>query len=148
MGTRPGIYLDLLQRDIARLGIANLTLVPESREVFDYFVAADLFVCSSFEESVPRVVLEAMAFRTPLVTTDVHGIADLIGQRQDGYLVPPDDHLALSQMMWICLAKERSGKSLTPTAYSKVLRYYDSRRVLPQHAELAREAWLTSGGPG
>ena len=142
VGARPGIYLDLLLRDLKRLGLPNVTLVPETRDVFDFFVAADLFVCTSYEESFPRVVMEAMAFRTPMVTTDVHGVAELVGQRQDGYLVPPGDPIALSKMMWTCLAKERSGKSLTPTAYSKVLRLYDYAKVLPAHVELAREAWL------
>ena len=147
VGARPGIYLDLIQRDLARLGLAKVTLVPETREVADFFVAADLFVCSSYEESFPRVVMEAMVMRTPMVTTDVHGIAEMVGQRQDGYLVPPGDPVALSRMMWTCLAKERSGKSLTPTAYSKALRYYDSAKVLPRHVELAREAWLTGNIP-
>lgn len=142
VGARPGIYLDLLLRDLKNLGLTNVTLVPETREVFDFFVAADLFVCTSYEESFPRVVMEAMAFRTPMVTTDVHGIAEMIGQRQDGYLVAPGDPIALSKMLWTCLAKERSGKSLTPTAYSKALRYYDYEKVLPLHVELAREAWL------
>jgi len=145
VGARPGIYLDLLQRDLARLALPNVTLVPETREVFDFFVAADQFVCTSYEESFPRVVMEAMAFRTPIVTTDVHGIAEMIGQRQQGYLVPPGDHLALSRMMWTCLAKERSGKSLAPTAYSKALRCYDHRKVLPHHVALAREAVLAHG---
>ena len=56
--------------------------------------------------------------------------------------MPPGDPIALSKMMWTCLAKERSGKSLTPTAYSRALRYYDSFKVLPRHVELAQEAWL------
>ena len=144
VGARPGIYLDLLKRDLARLELPNVTLIPETREVFDFFVAADQFVCTSYEESFPRVVMEAMAFRTPIVTTDVHGIAEMIGQRQQGYLVKPGDHLGLSRLMWTCLAKERSGKSLTPTAYSKALRLYDHRKVLPFHVDLAREAWLAS----
>ena len=143
VGARPGIYLDLLQRDLKRLALTNVTLVPETREVFDFFVAADQFVCTSYEESFPRVVMEAMAFHTPIVTTDVHGIAEMIGQRQQGYLVPAGDHLALSRMMWTCVAKERSGKSLTPTAYSKALRYYDHRRVLTFHVALAQEACLS-----
>ena len=147
VGARPGVYLDLLQRDLARLGLPNVTLVPETREAADFFIAADLFVCSSFEESFPRVVMEAMAFHTPMVTTDVHGIVEMVGQRQDGYLVPPGDPVALSKMMWTCLAKERSGKSLTPTAYSKALRFYDSTKVLPRHVDLAREAWLSANVP-
>ena len=142
VGARPGIYLDLLKRDLVRLALPNVTLIPETREVFDFFIAADQFVCTSYEESFPRVVMEAMAFRTPIVTTDVHGIAEMIGQRQHGYLVSAGDHLGLSRMMWTCLAKERSGKSLTPTAYSKALRSYDHRKVLPFHVALAREAWL------
>jgi O-antigen biosynthesis protein len=147
VGARPGIYLDLLKRDLARLELTNVTLIPETREVFDFFVAADQFVCTSYEESFPRVVMEAMAFRTPIVTTDVHGIAEMIGQRQQGYLVSPGDHFALSRMMWTCIAKERSGKSLTPTAYSKALRYYDHRKVLPFHVALAKEAWLNHPSP-
>ncbi len=142
VGARAGIYLDLLQRDIARLGLTNLTLVPETREALDFFVAADLFVCTSYEESFPRVVMEAMACHTPIVSTDVHGIADLIGQRQDGYLVKPGDADGLARMMHTCLAKERSGKSLAPPAYSRVRRHHDAARVLPGHADLAREAVL------
>jgi glycosyltransferase involved in cell wall biosynthesis len=142
VGARPGVYLDLIERDLARLGLPNVTLIPETNAAFDFFGLADLFVCTSYEESFPRVVMEAMAFRTPIVSTNVHGIAEMIGQRQQGYLVPPGDPVALSRMMWTCLAKERSGKSLTPTAYSKALRFYDHHKVLPVHADLAREAVL------
>ena len=39
-------------------------------------------------------------------------------------------------------ANAHGGKSLAPTAYSKALRYYDHRKVLPRHVELAREAVL------
>jgi len=142
VGAREGITLDLLRRDIARLGLGNVTIVPETRDVFDFFTAADLFVCTSYEESFPRVVMEAMGFRTPVVSTDVHGIADLIGQRQDGYLVRAGEAAELSRMMHTCLAKERSGKSLAPTAYSRVLRFHAAAHVLPWHTDLAREAWL------
>ena len=145
VGVRPGIYLDLLLRDLARLSLTNVTLVPETREAFDFFLAADVFACSSYEESFPRVVMEAMAFGIPIVSTDVHGIRDLIGQRQDGYLVKPGDPEGFARMLHTCLAKERNGKSLAPTARSKVMRSHDARRILPLHADLAREAWLATG---
>lgn len=142
IGARPGLYLDLLQRDLARLGLANVTVVPETPAVYEFFAAADMFVCTSYEESFPRVIMEAMAFRVPIVSTDVQGIADLIGQRQDGYLVKSGDAEGLARMMEVCLAKERSGKSLAPTAYSRLLRNHDHRLVLPRHVTLAREAVL------
>ncbi|HET7536114.1 MAG TPA: glycosyltransferase [Candidatus Didemnitutus sp.] len=142
VGGRAGIYLDLIEGEIKRMGITNIDIVMETRDAYHYFGLADMFVCSSFEESFPRVVLEAMAFQTPIVSTDVHGIPEMVTQRQDAYLVPPGDHLALSRMMKTCLDKERSGKSLAPAAYSRVLRFYDFHKVLPYHVELAREATL------
>lgn len=142
VGGRAGVYLDLLVEEIKRMKIPNIDIIMETRDAYHYFCLADMFVCSSFEESFPRVVLEAMAFRTPIVSTDVHGIPEMVTQRQDAYLVPPGDHLALSKMMKTCLDKEAGGKSLTPTAYSRALRYFDYQKVLPYHVELAREAFL------
>jgi glycosyltransferase involved in cell wall biosynthesis len=142
VGGRAGIYLDLLVEEIKRMSIPNIDIIMETRDAYHYFALSDMFVCSSFEESFPRVVLEAMAFRTPIVSTDVHGIPEMVTQRQEAYLVPPGDHLALSRMMKTCLDKESGGKSLTPTAYSRALRYYDYGKVLPYHVELAREAFL------
>ncbi|HEY8994445.1 MAG TPA: glycosyltransferase [Lacunisphaera sp.] len=142
VGGRAGIYLDLLLEEIKRMAIPNIDIVMETRDAYHYFALSDMFVCSSFEESFPRVVLEAMAFRTPIVSTDVHGIPEMVTQRQEAYLVPPGDHLALSRTMKTCLDKERGGKSLTPTAYSKALRYFDYHKVLPAHVALAREAYL------
>lgn len=147
VGGRESLYQGFLREEIKRLGLQDrLEIVMETRAVYDYFGLADLFVCSSFEESFPRVVLEAMAFRTPIVTTDVHGIPEMVTQRQDAYLVPAGDHLAMARMMKTCLDKERSGKTLTGTAYSRVLRHYDHRKVLPRHVELAREAVLDFDG--
>lgn len=147
VGGRESLYQGFLREEIKRLGLQDrLEIVMETRAVYDYFGMADLFVCSSFEESFPRVVLEAMAFRTPIVTTDVHGIPEMVTQRQDAYLVPAGDHLAMAKMMKTCIDKERSGKTLTGTAYSRVLRYYDHRKVLPKHVALAREAVLDFDG--
>lgn len=142
VGGRPSAYLEMLMADIRALGVTNIDVIPETREVYDFFQLSDLFVCSSFEESFPRVVLEAMAFRTPIVSTDVHGIRDMLRNRAEAYLMPPGDAALTSQLMRTCLAKERSGKSFTGPAFSKVLRYYDHDRVLPAHADLAREAFL------
>ncbi len=142
VGGRAGVYLDLLKADIKDLGLQNLDIIAETRDAYDFFKVADLFVCSSFEESFPRVVLEAMAFKVPIVSTDVHGIPDMVKDRAEAWLVKPGDHLALARLIKTCLDKERSGKSFAPTAYSKVLRYYSYERVLPYHVSLAREAVL------
>ena len=60
-----------------------------------YYAAFDVFVMSSRAEGLPMVLLEAMAARTPIVTTSVGGIPDLLSP-SEGMLVPPEDPGALA----------------------------------------------------
>ena len=57
---------------------ARVTLASETADVGRYYQAADIFVCSSRIECYPRVTQEAMAFKLPLVTTPVYGLAEQV----------------------------------------------------------------------
>jgi glycosyltransferase involved in cell wall biosynthesis len=72
-----------------------LGAVPDAAR---YFAAFDLFVMSSRAEGLPMVLLEAMAAGTPIVTTNVGGIPDLLSPAE-GALVASDDPRALAAAM-------------------------------------------------
>jgi len=74
---------------------ARVTLVPETADVAQYFIAADIFVCTSRVESYPRVILEAMAFGLPIVTTPVFGIREQVRENVNGVFYEPGDVEAL-----------------------------------------------------
>ncbi len=147
VGGSPGEYQDSLEADIARLGLGEvITIVHETDRVYEYFRAANLFACSSFEESFPRVLLEAMAFETPIVSTDVHGVSEMVTNKAEAYLVPPGEPVAFAQTIKTCLDKLLHGTSTVPMGYSKVVRAYGMDAVLPKHADIAREAVLDYDG--
>jgi glycosyltransferase involved in cell wall biosynthesis/GT2 family glycosyltransferase len=147
VGGRPGEYQDSLIKDIERLGLSGIIeIINETDRVYEYFRAANIFVCTSFEESFPRVLLEAMAFEAPIVSTDVHGIPEMVTDKAEAYLVPPGDPIKFAKAMKTCLDKLLHGTSTVPMGYSKVVRAYDINRVLPKHADLAREAVLDYDG--
>ena len=96
------------------------------------------FVCSSYEESFPRVVLEAMAFELPIVSTGVHGIPEIVRSEREALLVPPGDSAALASALQRLLASPEIGRALAHQARTRVAAEFDSRIILPRHTALAR----------
>lgn len=63
-------------------------------DVDDILLVTDIFVLSTHWEGSPLVILEAWANRKPVVASDVHGVADLVEDNENGLLVKsgdPDD---------------------------------------------------------
>lgn len=74
------------------LGLARrVRLVPVTDDVTPWWVMADGFVLASDVESLPRSIIEAMAFEVPVVATDVGGVSELVVDGKTGFLVAPND---------------------------------------------------------
>lgn len=64
-----------------------------------YYSAADVVVLPSFYESFGMVALEAMACGTPVVVSQVGGLAFLVQDGDTGFTVPVDDPNALAERL-------------------------------------------------
>jgi D-inositol-3-phosphate glycosyltransferase len=64
-----------------------------------YYSAADVLIMPSHYESFGMVALEAMACGTPVVASQVGGLAFLIQDGETGFVVPGGDPLALSERL-------------------------------------------------
>lgn len=60
-------------------------------DIAQHYRAADIFIMPSYREGFPRVVLEAMAAGLPIVATDAGGTRDLLGPKQQHFVVPRED---------------------------------------------------------
>jgi glycosyltransferase involved in cell wall biosynthesis len=84
-----------------RLGLDSRCLWERSqRAVMDFYAAADLYVSPSREDSFGMPVLEAMACGLPVITSKFAGVAELISNGVDGFILEdPDDVRALSTVI-------------------------------------------------
>ncbi|HRI81222.1 MAG TPA: glycosyltransferase family 4 protein [Opitutaceae bacterium] len=139
VGARPGLFLETLKEELARLNLGTLAcFLPETGEIFDFYHLADIFVCTSFEESFPRVLLESAAFRKLIVSTDVNGIAEMLGPG-DAWLVPAGDRYRLAAALKEALTAHFTGDRTRPErARATVLRKYHQTQSLPRHMRLLR----------
>lgn len=136
---------DAMLADVLRgLGVGNLAIHPETTDHLRYYHAADLLACSSYEESSPRVVLEAMAWGLPIMASAVHGIPELVRSGQEALLLPAGDTVAWAEGLARLLNAPGLGRDLAAGARARVVENFDAVAVLPQHlaliATLAAEA--------
>lgn len=82
---------------VAASGLGErVELIPVTPDVHPWYQLADLLVCASDIESLPRTVLEAMAVETPVLATSVFGLPELIDDGETGWLCEPRDVPALA----------------------------------------------------
>lgn len=70
---------------------------------FEFFEKADIFVHPTFSDCFPLVLLEAMQFSLPIVSTFEGGIPDIIEDGKTGFLVKQEDSEALANMLEILI---------------------------------------------
>ena len=71
----------------------KVQLISKVKNVHDYYNKASVFAFSSKAEGFPNVLLEAMDFGLPSISTDCnYGPSELIVDGENGFLVPVDDH--------------------------------------------------------
>jgi D-inositol-3-phosphate glycosyltransferase len=73
-------------------GLAGrVELVPTTPEIQQWYGVSDLVVCPSRIESLPRAVIEAMAWERPVLATSVFGLPELIEHGSTGWLCEAGD---------------------------------------------------------
>ncbi|SHI81784.1 Glycosyltransferase involved in cell wall bisynthesis [Dethiosulfatibacter aminovorans DSM 17477] len=60
-------------------------------DIRELLTIADIFLFSSYQEGLPRSMMEAMSAGLPCISSEVRGNVDLIENGKGGYLYKPDD---------------------------------------------------------
>lgn len=107
LAARPGITLALagdgpmrpdMEQLAQSLGIADrVRFLGQREDIPDLITAADLLLLTSRSEGVPQAVTQALGLGTPVVSTDVGGVPELIRHEQTGLLVPAEDPPAVAE---------------------------------------------------
>jgi glycosyltransferase involved in cell wall biosynthesis len=134
-----------LKSQAAELGIdRNLLFLGFRDDVHHLLQAMDVFAMSSLSEGLPVSILEAMASKTPVVSTDVGGIKEVIKHKETGFLVLPQSHGSLAEGLMTCLREEKLRKKIVSNAYNLVNQKHSLASMLEEYEKLYQS--LGQGG--
>jgi glycosyltransferase involved in cell wall biosynthesis len=100
-------YARSLRQFAERSGLGDrLRIEPITADPHPWHMVADFHACASDLESLPRSLLEAMAFETPIVSTDVFGVTEIIEDGVTGYRCATRDAAGLTHALDRALSAE------------------------------------------
>ncbi|WP_306005077.1 glycosyltransferase [Aquicoccus porphyridii] len=115
-------------------------------EVADMLGQSDLLILPSFAEGLPVVLMEALAGETPVVTTQIAGIPELVRDGETGHLCPPGDAGALARAIAAVLDDPDRARAMAARGRVIVTREFNSRIEAARLASLFA-AYATPGTP-
>lgn len=77
----------------------NINFIDSTTEIGSFYLAADVFLLCSRVESYPRVVLEALAFGLPIISTPVFGVVEQLPTPADACFYQPGEVGLLAKQM-------------------------------------------------
>lgn len=122
----PDAEMARLQELRLRLGIHDIVtfLGAKDQDTLPYYyAAAEMVVMPSHYESFGMVALEAMATGTPVIASEVGGLAFLIRDGENGFHVPSRDPDALAERIYELLTNEMCRRRLGKQAQQHARQY-------------------------
>lgn len=78
-----------LKKKVKELQLSEkINFLGFQKDVHSYLALSDVKLLASYSESFPLVILESARAETPVISTDVGGVKDLISDERFGWIVP------------------------------------------------------------
>lgn len=126
-------------RDAVNMPVYSLGYASGDRIKAVVYSAADLFVLPTRAETFGLVLLESMACGTPVISTRVGGVPDLVRPGVTGYLTAIGDYEDTARRVEELLADESLRRQMAENCIRIVAQEFTLERQVQAHIDLYRE---------
>ncbi len=137
-----------LEAEAERLEMRNISFLGNRKDIGSVYAALDVVALTSLNEGTPLSLIEAMASRTPVISTVVGGVVDLLGpvrENGDGFCVcdrgigiEAADARKFANGLIYLLKNERLREELAAAGHQFVSQNYSKDRLIENIRQLYR----------
>jgi glycosyltransferase involved in cell wall biosynthesis len=103
---------------------SKVSFVGNSTSIYNYYNTSKIFAFTSQSEGFPNVLIEAMYFELPCISTDCpSGPSEIISDGSNGFLIPVNDQIALENKLTLLMSSESLRKKIGEKAFLSVKEY-------------------------
>jgi glycosyltransferase involved in cell wall biosynthesis len=138
-----GDFLEGAKEMVLHLGIKNrviFTGMVDIESLPEHINAADIFVLPTLrKEGLPLSILEAMACKIPVITTNIGGNASIVKNGFNGLLIPPGDMTKLEESISLLLHDSDLSHQLADNGYHFVQQKFSAQMMINHFESLMIE---------
>jgi len=136
----PDIMTESVNFQVRQLQLQEQVVLKSSMsqvELRHELKAHDIFLLSSLKEGIANVVLEAMALGVPVISTNCGGLAEVISNKETGWLVPVRNPEAIADaIIEVSKTSEHELQIITQHAHDLVKAEFNSEDSIRKFAKL------------
>lgn len=125
--SREEVQAYILENNLTNTIVVDHALYDE--EKYEAFKTADIFIHPTLNDAFPLVILEAMQFALPVISTFEGAIAEIVTDGITGYLVPKNDPLALAQKAEELICNPEKRIQMGKAGKEKFLTHYTADKL-------------------
>ena len=135
-----GPEMDRIRGLVQKYHLGDAFILPGySDDMPAFYRSIDVFVNTSLHEGIPMSILEAMAFRLPVVAADVGGIPEIIDDHVDGFLVRSRDARSYAAICERLYHDEQLRETISDRAEKKIQREFSFGVMASKYHRLYHE---------
>lgn len=134
----------LIADEIRRAAEQTIYLTYEEgvspEEAHDLIRKADVVVCCSWDETGPLILMEALAFGKPILSTTVGAVSEYLSPGEDGLFFTPGDAAGLAEAIQRLVTEPKLLDDLGRTARRTYEKYFTFDRFAEEFGAIVTEA--------
>jgi len=107
----------------------NIKIIKWQKKLNNHYLNSDLFVLPSYYEGLPNVLIDAVNYEIPIISTNCSGASDILQKNSGGFIIPVNNQKELEKKIIFIMKNYSIAKRKIIEAKKKIHMFSDTNLI-------------------